>query len=794
MSPYLGWGLFSLAVAGSGPKAELFASDALGQIWRVRRQGGAFVADAAPFASPASAPQFLYDGPNQHLRIGDFARAQPGQELLVFNRFCDWSLFSLESGAPLPGGRLQRSLHATGPASATVCDLDDDGDDELLVPSIDGHLWVLDPADDGRFDTAAEANPIAWSRFTGRMLYRVEPVHFGANGELTHLLLFSRNDELDTRTPPRSQNQIALIDVATRRLAGEIDADPDDAFDPPSFAWIKRPQAGQTASFVIAGAGVVQKYLLRVVPNRPTTGGASGGAPGGGGGGSLAQPLRAAEQLRLDDPQRSYLAGARVTALECFSALGERFVLAALGNGRFLTLDAKLETVRTSAQEYGSDPDVTGSSPARPWWSNRSFARGFACDLVQPTPGAPASLYLADFSARYLKGPNRYRLARLELPLQGLPSLDPFALEVGHGAGNPQRADSTRRLRMVDSDGDGALEPIPFAESGDLFRDPLSGAWRRFATVAFNPSFFHDDDLGKARMVGGFVFERSGDPLDPDRRLSGFPVPRDPTVAYADNGSDDWWYPRVGANRLDGQIAALTQSAFDHTMGASLRVVDLRSASGPATPVPHVVVGTAGGYVFAIEPGAPSGATRGAVPSTLGYASVDLGSIVLGLDAGELDGDPEQEIVAGTLLDTGSSLDWEQGDRSVNRGQLVVLDPQHPAGGVGGVGTFAMTRLDGDDRFGPGGGIGAGISGVMVDDVDGDGVAEIWCGDAVGHVWLFRRTGGKWSTFFRSADLAVSPGAYNNLFPIKDAQGRTVRLLVVSAGYVMAFDVDFARM
>ncbi len=787
MSPYLGWGIFSLTVAGNGPNAQILASDALGQIWKIQSGGGSYTVGATPFLSAAAAPQFLYEGPNQHLKVGDFASALPGLELLVFNRFCDWSLFSLATGQPIPGGRLQRSLHATGPASATVCDINGDGDDELLVPSIDGHLWLLDPGADGSFATATEANPVLWSTFTGRMIYRVEPVHFGTGGALSHLLVFSRSDELDSRVPPMSRNRIALVDVLTRKLAGEMDADPEDTFDPPAFAWLKRPQAGQGAAFVIAGANLVQKYLLRHVPVGATTGSTSGA----NGGTTLS--LRFGGQIKMIDPDQSQGPGAHVTALETFSVSGPRYVLVALGNGRFLTLDTHLEPVRTSAQEYGDDPDVTGTRPARTWWSNRSLARTFALDLVQSKPGAPASLYFADFSARYLRGPNRFRLGRVEIPLSGAPTFDPFVSAVEHGAGNPLNADFTRRLRMVDLDGDGQLEPVTFAESGDLHFDALSATTRQFCTVAFNPSFFHDDDLGKARMLGGYLFERKDDPLDPYAYLSGFSIPRDPTVAYADNGGSDWWYPRVGAHRLDGQIAAPTQSAFAHTLGASLRVVDLPGASGPSTPRPHVVVGTAGGYVYAVEPGPASTISSGGIPSQLGYASVDLGSIVLGLDAGELDGDPDQELVVGTLLDTGSSIDWERGNVSANRAQLVVLDPQASLG-ASGVGTFDMTRIDGDDRFGPGGGLGAGVSGVRVDDVDGDGVAEIWCGDAVGHVWLFRRTGSEWKTYFRSADLGVSPGVYNNLFPIKDAKGRTVRLVVVSAGYVMAFEVDFARM
>lgn len=85
-----------------------------------------------------------------------------------------------------------------------------------------------------------------------------------------------------------------------------------------------------------------------------------------------------------------------------------------------------------------------------------------------------------------------------------------------------------------------------------------------------------------------------------------------------------------------------------------------------------------------------------------------------------------------------------------------------------------------------------------IDDVDDDGQAEIWAGDAAGHLYLFRWdvAGQQWTTFYRSQDLGPCPGIYNNLFPVKqfvDVQGNpvgpTVKLLALSPGYVMAFNV-----
>ncbi len=116
-------------------------------------------------------------------------------------------------------------------------------------------------------------------------------------------------------------------------------------------------------------------------------------------------------------------------------------------------------------------------------------------------------------------------------------------------------------------------------------------------------------------------------------------------------------------------------------------------------------------------------------------------------------------------------------------------------------GKLNVTMLDGDDLLGTGNGIGPGVLGVRIDDVDGDGTNEIWCCDAVGHVYLFRYlvsvpVGSPWAVgwncVYRSGDLGIYPGFYNNLFPIKGGvDGRqTVKLAVVSPGYVMAFGVD----
>lgn len=101
-----------------------------------------------------------------------------------------------------------------------------------------------------------------------------------------------------------------------------------------------------------------------------------------------------------------------------------------------------------------------------------------------------------------------------------------------------------------------------------------------------------------------------------------------------------------------------------------------------------------------------------------------------------------------------------------------------------------MARIDGDSNFAtPGTGLSSAICGIRIDNVDNVGAPEIWCTDAL-HIYLFRQNGfGTYECVFQSEDLGYFPGAYNNLFPIKAADGTTTKLVVASVGYVMEFEV-----
>jgi hypothetical protein len=156
------------------------------------------------------------------------------------------------------------------------------------------------------------------------------------------------------------------------------------------------------------------------------------------------------------------------------------------------------------------------------------------------------------------------------------------------------------------------------------------------------------------------------------------------------------------------------------------------------------------------------------------------------------DGDVDDEVVAGEWIDTGTYSDWVAskaagGPTDKNRAHLRILDPVV----IGGLpGTFNSIDLTGDDLLGAGNGIGAGVTGIRIDDVNNDGVKEIWCTDAIGHVYLFRMTNGNWSCFYRSTDLGACPGLYNQIYVMKNNAHKTTKLILVSSGYVMAFTVD----
>lgn len=138
--------------------------------------------------------------------------------------------------------------------------------------------------------------------------------------------------------------------------------------------------------------------------------------------------------------------------------------------------------------------------------------------------------------------------------------------------------------------------------------------------------------------------------------------------------------------------------------------------------------------------------------------------------------------MVGNWLDDGSFDDWLANDTDRNRGKLYVLD-SNPASGI-----FQKTEITGDGLV-PGSGLSSGVFGVKIDDVDGDGQAEIWAGDANGALHLFQKQGATWTRVFQSEDLAPYAGWWNGIFPIKGVSGVTVGLVLRTTGYWMMFEV-----
>ena len=775
-SNYLGRGVFSSAGAGQGTGSKGYFANSRGQVWKMTYNGGITI-DPTPFITADGS--FTYDGEVPYLFVGNFDTSSPDKELFLLNRFLDWSLFSTTDGSHLSRGRLLRNTHAIGAGQAAQLDITNDVDLELLVPAADGHVWLLDPANG--FPPNFKPLPYISTFTTGtgnpRALYRIDAANFGSTNSPTHILIFGRNDDLNDSNPAVSTNVMMLYTAgSTPAFVGKGLADPGDAFNTSmSFAWTIPPVNGASyAEFVVSGGSELYKYQV-------TTSGVftcTGSCP-----------------MVSFNPE--YGNPNAVTSIVTTPIGGTVvFIVVALGNGRVFVLDSNLQFVRNS------DREAAGLSNPTSWISNRSLGHCMTTDLAQTSDGMNADLYFADYSNpfRVVSGTNKYRLGRLHLPIGSTPtSWVPYVSDVINPAVEDQFRGANRTLLYRDIDGDGQRETRVLAETGTAYKDPATGIVREFCTFSYAADFNYDATLGSPYSgrywKGGNVFEyfqpNAQSSTSTYNYLGGFNVPRDTSTPFEDFSGSDWWYPKTGI-RLSGQISNYSQSALSFQFGTSMKTAMIRPFLPPTTAaVPHVVVGTNGGMVYAIRPG-PQPSSRGLCSSQLGYASPCLGMYVIGMDVGDLDGDPDDEIVVGEWIDKGTYVDWlaskqPSGSKTKNRAPLRILDPVLPTGGTG---AFNVTSLYGDDLLGAGNGLGAGVTGVKIDDVNHDGVPEMWCSDAIGHIYLFRKTGSSWGCFYRSTDLGACPGLYNQIFVMKDSNHKTTKLILVSSGYVMAFVVD----
>ncbi len=831
-SPRLGRAVFACDAFFNASLAQMFFADGRGQIWRINATGADTYAvqGGAPLASPdppGAGGKWLYDGSTPLLLVGDFDGANGAtREILVQNKYWDWSLFSLNgtrigtTGAN--SGRLARSTRTAGPTDAFLYEADGvDAFREVLLSSTNGLVWNLDRKNFG--------GSWSWDKPVSRVLpfhkctySKVVPCNFsGTASPPTYLLAFTSDADRTLASAGASAHVIELWDV-TIPISPTLVAHTDSAveFDESlSFAWIRKP--GTSSSFfrfAIANRTRIETHWVTLgTPGGSTTSFTPSGSkwkdivPGPD---PLLGPMQSHPCITaLDYALLQTGAGTGVGGALIYADCRGRIYVCSADNVD--AQDGQLVSLRKSDEEladsFGNLPTPPGTEPpyeAVPWPSNRTLAQVPACDFVQGGNGQ-GDLYFAEFALPALKNPgNRYRLGKIGIGSGGVNAWTPYLQRVESGlewdALNPGW---TRTLQVEDVDGDSVLEIRAFTETGVAYYDADHVAVREFQTASFAPNWMAGgaklsgftlfnslrtfDEVSVSLTQGGRVFEREAGRRAGDYWYLGtFQPPVDSSWPFGNfsAGSGAWWYPRVGTV-MDGQIASNLQSAHSLSLGTSMKVAQIRLESGNNVPLkPHLVVGTTGGYVHVIQAtGAPplQGDTAGQRAATLRCLSPYMGTYIVGLDVGNLDSDPDEEIVCGNWIDQGTYVDWAAGNSAKNRASISILDPV-PGGSAA---IMSRTILNGDDLLGAGFGIGSGVTGVKIDDVNGDGTKEIWCSDAAGYLYLFQKDAFGWHCVYRSESFGSYPGFYNNLHPIKGPAGTTTKLIVQSPGYALLFSV-----
>ena len=746
-SPPLAWGLWSRAGGEAGDPAW-FGSQS-GTVFELKAKSpDRYRTDLQPVIDPDNPG--VYSGEIARLHRADFVPSKPGEELMLLNLHGDWVLLDAE-GRFLD--RLYRDHRGTGAGLSCVAEVVPGADSgtEVLVPALDGHLWA-----------------IAWSEgeqqlkkqdltgFLGMALYRVEAAPLRDGGSPSHLLLFARDDG----RPAGEEELVVLYDLEAGAIQGEPLISTAKMLRP-SFAWIEPPAAGQGV-FAIGG----QRSLERVLVRDDTL------------------ECEDSTEMPNFDPEVEQDFPAEITSIASADTANGKRLFVAQSNGRIYALDEHLNFLRDAADLYGNDPDVPVDAVPCPWPSNHSLAHVDSVAVHQEPfdshgKGGVASFYAAEYNqSMWIEGfQHKYRVVRAKLKKRNTRMDEVLNVTA------PRISERTSMIRtlIVDDfvpDSDDEPEFYFLAESGTVL--PGGGIPRQFCSRAVDPLLF-------PTALGGYVFEFRS--IIDYAVLSDFHVPRTP--GFFDAGGEDWVFPVVGNERITGQISSMQSGVVPEMAGTGMTRAELLDPAGDgSTLVECVVAGTVGGFVYVIAPGDADPESK-ELPSRLLYASDDLGWRPIGMDTADLDGDGEDEIVVGTWLDTGTAHDWMDRQEDRNRGHLLVLDPVPDGnGGVGRLEVIADLDFDEVAGVGPRSGIGSGVFGVALDDVDGDGQHEIWCGDASGRIYLFQRRDGVWQGVYRSAMLGVYAGLYNGIFPVKDADGRTVKLVVRTAGYVRHFDVD----
>ena len=763
-SDFLGHSLYAVADTNGG--LPMYFANGAGQIYKFHRPGGYQVDLLNPTGTAA-----LYDGQTHRVYLGDFDSQGPGDELLALNLFNDWVLLQ-ESNASQIGSRWWRRNRIHGPGQGQVVPdvpfMDFTDGDDLLMPAYDGSVWRVSLDGLGRL----QVEPVPGFDFLNRALYRLETFEIDGN---PYAFVFGTND-IDG-------GKVTLIDLQTGTV--EFDDSIGVAIvSSLSFAWIQQPTSTTPGTFAVGAGRTVYRFDIDVT--------------GCSGSGSYDFDFLDQGSEKQQTPTLS---------IAFLPTGGNGRLAVGTEAGRIFLLDAAtLLPTRTSA-----DIDASGNTLDY-WHANHTFARAAAADVDQAPPADTGTVYIGDYFKQWNHTAAKdFRMAQLSVDLNTTPEVQFTEIvdQVHHVADRPEEAMRTRTLFYRDLDGSGAPEAYPLSESGVAYVDP-SGDLRQFSNVTHDPDLVSDllkgvyNPKGKGiGQLGGFVFEQ----LDPTGDIYGagqqavvlddFYALRDPLGRYAEHSDPTkklWWRKIVkGENKTwGGQIATGFQSTWGYYEASSSMTTAMMTPPGGSTPVLHVVTGTIGGYVFAIEPPVdPPILSATSVDASLSYYSDDLGWYAVGLDAGNLDADADEEIVVGVWVDAGSFDDWVLDDATKNRGKVYILDPQPGAGT--GTQFFTTTELTGWDGIDPATGLSSGVFGVKIDDVNDDGQAEIWAGDANGALHLFEFVGGQWTRIYQSEDLAPYAGWWNGIFPIKDGAGgtgKTVGLILRTTGYWMGFHVD----
>ncbi|MSR46686.1 MAG: hypothetical protein EXS13_06435 [Planctomycetes bacterium] len=250
-SPYLGRWIIGADCVFAGGKAQMFFATSNGEVFRIDatasnsyevKNAGLPIVSASVVGGNAA-----YAGSTPLVLVNDMAGSTSTRELVIVNRFLDWSLHAF-NGAPIASGKLFRPSHAIGltdafPAFRSM--VGGDPNRELLVSASDGHVWWFD------YDTASGQwlEPVTAIPYTGPALFKVVPIYSLSPSAPSHLLVFGRNDDKDDDSDfdgveDGQPDTIQLWNLASHSLVQTLPASLSasfDGFDPSmSFAWVNK--------------------------------------------------------------------------------------------------------------------------------------------------------------------------------------------------------------------------------------------------------------------------------------------------------------------------------------------------------------------------------------------------------------------------------------------------------------------------------------------------------------------------------------------------------------------------